>query len=145
MQKKFNAEAYLEAKKDYEQMEAFCDANGIKSFDDLFVYCSKNNAKWLKRLTSTGGIRRMSSYFKRIQILDKHKEAMAGETGRNTKARVVICTDNGMVFSSINKAAEWAGIKHTQEISDCCRGVIRSVRGYHFKFKEDCKNDGETD
>lgn len=42
-------------------------------------------------------------------------------------------TIDGMEFMSINKAAEYFHVR-SQDVSDCCYGVIKSIDGYHFKF-----------
>ena len=49
------------------------------------------------------------------------------------KRKPVICIDNGMEFTSINKAAEYFNIR-SHDISDCCYGVLNSIDGKHFKF-----------
>ena len=49
------------------------------------------------------------------------------------KSKPVICIDNGIEFTSINKAAEYFNVR-SQDVSDCCYGVIKSIDGKHFKF-----------
>lgn len=122
------------------QIREFCKENGIDNYFDLVEYCKENNPEWLKTIMSNGGCRAMVKFFEREEwskIQDeKRKKIMAAEGPNTRKPRAVICTDNGMEFSSINKAAAWLGIKKTQMVSDCCRGIVPDVRGYHFQFKE---------
>lgn len=52
---------------------------------------------------------------------------------KSGKRKPVICIDNGMEFTSINKAAEYFNVR-SQDVSDCCYGVIKSIDGKRFKF-----------
>lgn len=126
------------------QIIKFCKENDIDNYYDLAKYCADNKNEWIRTISSVGGYRAMVSFFKREKWRklqdEKRKEIMAAEGPNTRKPRAVICTDNGMEFSSINKAASWIGIKKTQMISDCCRGIISNVRGYHFRFKESSTN-----
>ena len=121
------------------RIRRFCKENEIDNYFDLAKYCASHNPDWLRTITSFGGRRAMMQFFEREEwrkIQDeKRKKIMAAEGQNTRKPRAVICTDNGMEFSSINKAAAWLGIKKTQMVSDCCRGIVPNVRGYHFQFK----------
>ena len=68
-----------------------------------------------------------------MERAEESKKAKEGKPN-NRKPKKVRCLDDGLVFPSINKTAEHYGIRRTQDISDCCYGVIGSVKGLHFEF-----------
>ena len=129
-------EAYSNSIGKMAQIRKYCDENNIDDFATLLDRCKEEKPEWLKTIRGYGGMNAMITYFRRKRVAQKHKEAMKNEPPNNRKAKPVICVDNGLEFRSINAAAKWVGVAHTQMIADCCRGVIDNVRGYKFRFKE---------
>ena len=51
----------------------------------------------------------------------------------------VVCTETGVIFNSIKEAAANMG-RHRSDISRCCRGILKTSGGYHWKYvEEECK------
>lgn len=71
----------------------------------------------------------------RNEMSRRSKEVKKG-IPNTRKPKPVRCTDDGMEFSSINKCAQYYGIRRTQDISDCCYGLYTKVYGRHFEFIE---------
>lgn len=67
---------------------------------------------------------------------EQAKRSKAAKSGipNTRKAKPVRCLDDGKEFKSINQCAAYYGIKRTQDVSDCCYGVLISVYGHHFEF-----------
>ena len=84
--------------------------------------------EWLGIITSPKSL----SVLKRREQERLSKKAKEG-IPKSGKRKPVICIDNGMEFTSINKAAEYFHVR-SHDVSDCCYGVIKSIDGYHFKF-----------
>ena len=68
-----------------------------------------------------------------LERAEQSKKVKEGKPNTR-KPKKVRCLEDGLVFPSINKTAEYYGIKRTHDISDCCYGVIGSVKGLHFEF-----------
>lgn len=130
-----NKDAYKKSIGTMDEIRKFCNENNINDFADLLEGI-KDKPKWLKAVMKYGGWAAMRKYFYRKEIARKHKEAMKDAPPNNRRPKPVVCINNGMEFRSINAAAKWAGVAHTQMISDCCRGVINNVRGLRFRFKD---------
>lgn len=124
--KKFTYEAAKERNLKFYQ---WCKENGFSVNEGLSQV--SNMPEFSDILMSPGSINRLYD----MERAEASKKAKEGKP-RNRKPMPVRCTDNGMEFPSINKAAAYFGIKRTHDVSDCCYGVIGNVRGYHFEFIE---------
>ena len=132
-----NVDAYIDSIGRMDEIRKYCDDNNIDDYATLYEVVQKEKPEWKRTITGRGAIKALDRYFYRKQVEITHKEVMKDVPHHTGVARPVICTDNDMEFKSINAAAKWVGIQHSQMIGDCCRGVIDNVRGYHFKFKEE--------
>ncbi len=132
-------EAYKSAVERNKKIIEWIKEKGFSTFSDSVIAMGKEKPEWFEAVVnSPGTMRKIHDYFngKRREAKKREARAIARNGEPNTrKAKPVICVDNGMEFSSINKAAEWLDHKRTQDISDCCYGIIESVKGYHFRFK----------
>lgn len=55
-------------------------------------------------------------------------------------AKKVLCYKDGELFKtfpSANAAARWLGVKSHSHIGECCRGKIKSYKGYVWKYAND--------
>lgn len=59
---------------------------------------------------------------------DDIKKIMMKSNGLN-----IVCVETGKVYRSIAEASRELGI-NTTSIGDCCKGKIKSVKGYHFEY-----------
>ena len=41
------------------------------------------------------------------------------------------------IFSSANEAAKAIGVKSHSHISECCRGKLKTYKGFKWKYKDD--------
>lgn len=119
---------YDAAKRRNQEFYQWCKDNGFSVTDGLF-HIPEDKPEWMKIFNSSASLRRLHQ----MEREDASKEAKRGKpnTRRPKKVR---CLDDGLVFPSINKTAEHYGIRRTHDISDCCYGVIGSVKGLHFEF-----------
>ena len=46
----------------------------------------------------------------------------------------IVCCETGTHYSNASEASKALGIKHSSRIYSCCRGEIKTVGGYHWKF-----------
>lgn len=98
------------------------------SFDEALDRIPKEKPEWLGIITSP----------KSLMVLRRREQERLSKKAKggipNTRKRKpVICIDNGMEFTSINKAAEYFNVR-SHDVSDCCYGVIKSIDGKHFRF-----------
>lgn len=129
-------EAYSNSIGRMDEIRKYCDDNDINDYATLFEMVQKEKPEWKKTITGRGALKALDSYFYRKQVALQHKEVMKDVPHHTGVAKPVVCTNNGMEFRSINAAAKWVGIAHSQMIADCCRGVINNVKGYTFRFKD---------
>lgn len=54
---------------------------------------------------------------------------------KNPFAKAVICVETGQRFDTLTEASEWAKV-NISNISACCRGRIKSIGGYRWKYAE---------
>ena len=132
-----NVDAYIDSIGRMDEIRKYCDDDNISDYATLFKMVQKEKPEWKKTITGRGALKALDKYFYRKQVTIQHKEVMKDVPHHTGVAKPVICIDNGMEFKSINAAAKWVGIAHSQMIADCCRGVISNVKGYKFVFKED--------
>lgn len=55
-------------------------------------------------------------------------------------SKEVQCFKNGQlykIFPSANAAARWLGVKSHSHIGECCRGKIKSYKGFTWKYTQD--------
>lgn len=70
--------------------------------------------------------------------LSESKKGMyVGEN--NPRARKVVCVENNMVFNTINDAGIFIN-RSPKNIISCCRGRLKSVGGYSWKYFEEVVN-----
>ena len=91
---------------------------------------------WFESIIKSRNVLRMLCDRQRAEKSKKAKEGIP----KDRRPKPVRCLNDKREFPSINKAAEYYNIRRTQDISDCCYGVIGNVRGLSFEF---IKNAGE--
>ena len=131
---------YLYAKSRNQHIWEWCKENKYTSFEEAYEVIKKLHPEWYEDLEQSPTSKQvLINRFEQRNYdlkLTKARAIARGGDVKKGKAKPVICIDNGMEFTSINKAAEWLNYKRTHDISDCCYGIIDNVRGYHFKFKD---------
>ena len=120
--------AYKYAKIRNEEFYQWCKDNGYSVFEGLDKI-PKDRDDWEEILMSPKSV----EYLLRRERSEESKKVKEG-IPNTRKRKPVRCINDGMEFSSINKAAEYYGIRRTHDISDCCYGVIGNVRGLSFEF-----------
>ena len=133
-----NFDAYLDAIERNKEIKQWCKEKQFSSFEDAFECMKVEKPDWYEALNKSIQSRlvverHFLSIEKEKDLIRKRAVARNGQPNTR-KAKAVICLDNGMKFKSINQAAKWLNHKRTHDISDCCYGIIDSVKGYRFKF-----------
>ncbi len=115
-------------------------------YDEFYQWCQENNYDILEGLTKIPGDKMywFEAIYKSPKALrmlcdkqrnERSKKAKEGKPNTR-RPKPVRCLNDKREFPSINKAAEFYGMKRTHDISDCCYGVIGNVRGLSFEFIE---------
>jgi len=47
-----------------------------------------------------------------------------------------LCIETGEIFKDSKSASDWLGV-HRNAVSMCCRGLCKTIKGYHFKYVEE--------
>lgn len=141
----YNVDKYIEGCERMNAIRAYCKEHEIYDYSTLMDIAMTEKPEWVHTLQGYGAIKAMRLYFRSACRERDHKKAMENAGPNRRIAKVIVCTDNGMEFKSINAATKWVGIKRSHEIADCCRGVIDNVHGYHFRFKEDLETEASDE
>ena len=92
---------------------------------------SVNNLEWATRHEN------MNHLYNVLDSTDLRKRlGMSRKGGQNTAARKVVRIEDGKVYSCITDAARDIGV-HRMCVSDVCRGVQKTTKGYHYKYLDD--------
>lgn len=73
----------------------------------------------------------------RLKILNKGLKEHTEETKRKiAKAheKRVLCVEENKIFSSASEAAKWCGLASCAHVCNCCRGIRKTSKGYHWKY-----------
>lgn len=108
-------------------------------------FLGKHHTEETKRKLSTERTGQGNPMYGRQHTEESKRKIREAEMGaNNNRARAVVCINNGMEFDYMGAAAQWAGIKNSGEIGNCCRGKKKSA-GKHpetgerlrWKYKEE--------
>lgn len=69
------------------------------------------------------------------EFTDEHKQKLRDNHAGGDDKKKVLCVETGIIYSSINEAANTMGI-NKKMISNCCRNVphYKTAKGYHWQF-----------
>lgn len=97
------------------------------------VRCPPRTVEHRKRLSEslTGRTFTSEHCFKISQV---KRSSQFGKN--NPKARKVVCIEKGVVFDTIKEAGSSVG-GNPKNITSCCRGRLKTVAGYHWKYAEE--------
>ncbi len=127
-------EAYIKGIERVNEIREYCKENNITDYFTLYERCTEERPQWLRTLQRPNVIRMFQRDFSRANLAAKRKEVMKKEGPNTRRARPVRCVVTGEVFKTLSAAAEFVGVKNTRDISDVCRGLTKSIRGYHFEY-----------
>lgn len=127
-------ETYIKGIERVNEIREYCKENNITDYFTLYERCSEERPHWLRTLQRPAVIRMFQRDFSRAELVAKRKEVMKKEGPNTRRARPVRCIETGEVFKTLTAAAEFVGVKNTRDISDVCRGLTKSIRGYHFEY-----------
>ena len=130
-------EAYYKAFGRMDDIRQYCKDNKIYDYKTLLEKCIDEKPEWMRTITRPSVIGVLDRFFTSEILSKKRKEIMAKEGPNTRKSRKVKCLETGQVFRSLTAAAEFVGVKNTREISDVCRGIRESIRGYRFEYIDD--------
>ena len=88
----------------------------------LKTYQTPFTKEWLNQFNKSEKKRKQVSNSRKAQLADpllyaKHVKATTTQTKQKVK-----CINTEKVFSSLEEARAWCGLKNSSHISDCCRG-----------------------
>ena len=126
---------YEAAKLKYDEFYEWCQENNYDILEGL-TKIPDDKMYWFEAIIKSRNALRMLCDRQRAEKSKKAKEGIP----KDGRPKPVRCLNDNRKFPSINKAAEYYNIRRTQDISDCCYGVIGNVRGLSFEF---IKNEGE--
>jgi group I intron endonuclease len=95
----------------------------------------KNNGEACRRRMLANPIseekkRKMQELSKKYK--DEHPECIA-RGARSGKARAVRCLETGIIFDTLEQAAQWSG-SSSQLIGRVCRGIKKHTAGYSWEY-----------
>ena len=100
---------------------------------------SVNNLEWV---TSSENKNHLYNYLDSSDLRRKYSLMRKGEN--NAAARKVIRIEDNKIYSTITEAANDIGV-HRMCVSDVCRGIQKTSKGYHYTyFEEDAKDDNNN-
>ena len=133
-------ESYIQATHRNKAIKQWCKDNNFSSFDEAYSRMKNEKPEWYSELEKSFISKLIiEKYFidkQDQEYLTKTKDIARKSEPNTRRAKPVICVETGTEFNSINAAARWLNHKRTQDISDCCYGIIDNVKGFHFMFKE---------
>ena len=66
----------------------------------------------------------------------RHKSDETRKKIGEANSKRVVCIETGVIFNSIKEAAANMG-RRRSDISRCCRGILKTSGGYHWKYVEE--------
>ena len=92
---------------------------------------SVNNLEWV---TSSENKNHLYNVLDSTDLRKRLGMSRKGE--KNSGSRKVVRIEDGKVYSCITDAARDIGV-HRMCVSDVCRGVQKTTKGYHYKYLDD--------
>jgi len=86
--------------------------------------------------------KKMGKKGKEHWLYNKHLSQKIKDKISQKKGKKVICLENNTIYNSTRDVERKTGIHH-EDIGLCCRGKIKTCCGYHWKYVDDLKIEGE--
>lgn len=103
-------------------------------------YKGKHSKDTCKKI-SDSKIGKPRDEYTRQKVSNSLKGLLVGS--KNKRSKKVICIDNGKIYDSMNLAARDNNIDQG-DISKCCFGKIKQIKGTHWAYYEDYLKGGDN-
>ena len=118
----------------------FSDETRRKMSENHADFSGENNPMYGRKM-DPNHLQKMIAASKTPEAIEKMKQHKQWYSGKdNPNAKQVLCIETGIVYTTINEAAEATGCC-ASKISSVCHGKREHTRGLHFKIVKDDEND----